>query len=85
MTPVIDTDFWYVRNFENVQGPYSAHEVQRYMLIGSVKPTDMVTTDGELWEPVSQVAHLVPEELIGLIEDEPEPVKQSFWQKLFRL
>jgi len=66
---VTDESQWYVQKGSKVQGPYSAHEVGRYLLLGRVRNTDRVSRDGELWEPVTQVPELIPEELLDLDTD----------------
>lgn len=57
---------WYVQSGSRVQGPFSTTEVGRYLLLGRVRNTDRVSRDGELWEPVTQVPELIPEELLDL-------------------
>ena len=57
---------WYVQKGSRVLGPFSAGEVGRFLLLGRVRSTDRVSRDGELWEPVTQVPELVPEELLDL-------------------
>lgn len=66
---VADESQWYVQKGSRVQGPYSTHEVGRYLLLGRVRNTDRVSRDGELWEPVTQVPELIPEELLDLDTD----------------
>ncbi|MEE9332572.1 MAG: GYF domain-containing protein [Granulosicoccaceae bacterium] len=61
-----DEQQWYVQKGARVQGPYSTTEVGRYLLLGRVRNTDRVSRDGELWEPVTQVPELIPEELLDL-------------------
>ena len=57
---------WYVQKGARVLGPFSPDEVGRFLLLGRVRNTDRVSRDGELWEPVTQVPELVPEELLDL-------------------
>ena len=57
---------WYVQKGARVLGPFSPEEVGRFLLLGRVRNTDRVSRDGELWEPVTQVPELVPEELLDL-------------------
>jgi len=66
---VADESQWYVQKGSRVQGPYSTHEVGRYLLLGRVRNTDRVSRDGEIWEPVTQVPELIPEELLDLDTD----------------
>lgn len=66
---VADVAQWYVQKGSRVQGPYSTHEIGRYLLLGRVRNTDRVSRDGELWEPVTQVPELIPEELLDLDSD----------------
>ncbi len=67
---VTDEQQWYVQKGARVQGPYSTDEVGRYLLLGRVRNTDRVSRDGELWEPVTQVPELIPEELLDLGSDQ---------------
>jgi len=66
---VADESQWYIQKGSRVQGPYSTHEVGRYLLLGRVRNTDRVSRDGEVWEPVTQVPELIPEELLDLDSD----------------
>lgn len=66
MSMVSDESQWYVQKGARVQGPYSTNEVGRFLLLGRVRNTDRVSRDGELWEPVTQVPELIPEELLDL-------------------
>lgn len=61
-----DEQQWYVQTGSRVQGPYSTTEVGRYLLLGRIRSSDRVSKDGELWEPVTQVPELIPEELLDL-------------------
>lgn len=63
---VTDEQQWYVQTGSRVQGPYSTTEVGRYLLLGRIRSSDRVSKDGELWEPVTQVPELIPEELLDL-------------------
>ncbi|MFK7890936.1 MAG: DUF4339 domain-containing protein [Granulosicoccus sp.] len=67
---VTDEAQWYVQKGSRVQGPFSANEVGRFLLLGRVRNTDRVSRDGELWEPVTQVPELIPEELLNLQSDD---------------
>jgi len=63
---VPDEPQWYVQKGARVQGPYSATEVGRFLLLGRIRNSDRVSRDGELWEPVTQVPELIPDELLDL-------------------
>jgi len=63
---VTDESQWYVQKGARVQGPFTATEVGRFLLLGRVRNSDRVSRDGELWEPVTQVPELIPEELLDL-------------------
>ena len=67
---VTDAAEWYVQKGARVQGPFSAAEVGRFLMLGRVRRSDRVSRDGELWEPVTQVPELVPEALLDL--DSPD-------------
>jgi len=61
-----DDPQWYVQKGARVQGPYTASEVGQFLLLGRVRNSDRVSRDGELWEPVTQVPELIPDELLDL-------------------
>lgn len=63
---VTDESQWYVQKGSRVQGPFSTSEVGRFLILGRVRNSDRVSRDGELWEPVTQVPELIPEELLDL-------------------
>lgn len=63
---VTEESQWYVQKGARVQGPFTATEVGRFLLLGRVRNSDRVSRDGELWEPVTQVPELIPEELLDL-------------------
>ena len=63
---ITDAAEWYVQKGARVQGPFSAAEVGRFLMLGRVRRCDRVSRDGELWEPVTQVPELVPEALLDL-------------------
>lgn len=63
---VTDDPQWYVQKGARVQGPYSTSEIGRFLLLGRVRNSDRVSRDGELWEPVTQVPELIPDELLDL-------------------
>jgi len=67
---VADESQWYVQKGSRVQGPFTTNEVGRFLLLGRVRNTDRVSRDGELWEPVTQVPELIPDELLNLQSDD---------------
>ena len=52
---------WYVRRGNRVQGPYPPPQIERFLLLGRVLPTDRVSDDGERWCPLSEVPELIPD------------------------
>ncbi len=49
-----------------IHGPYPAKKIRHYFLLGRIRSTDEVSSDGgRTWEPLSQVPELVPDELLG--------------------
>ncbi len=61
---------WYVRRSTTVQGPYSASVIQRYLLLGRLRLSDRVSSDGRSWDPLTQRAELIPDEMRDLGTDE---------------
>ena len=64
-TSIDDEAQWFVLKGSRVQGPFSTNDVRKFFLIGRVRKTDSVSRDGEIWEPVTQVPELIPEEFLG--------------------
>jgi len=58
-------DIWYVAKGTRVQGPYSVLQIRHYLSIGRLRNNDRVSKDGELWEPVTLVPQMIPEELLN--------------------
>lgn len=61
---------WYVRRGSSLQGPYAHDELQRYLLLGRVRPSDRVSADGRTWYRLSDCEDLIPEAMRDL--DTPE-------------
>jgi hypothetical protein len=61
-----DPPHWYVRRGTTIQGPYDVDTLRRYLLLGRVRVTDGVSSDGETWQPLTQRAELIPEEMKDL-------------------
>jgi hypothetical protein len=66
---LVDDDKWYTQRGARLQGPYSRLTIHRYLLLGRIKNSDRVSRDGKLWEPITQVPQLIPEELLDLGSD----------------
>ncbi|MCB1757280.1 MAG: hypothetical protein KDJ38_17280 [Gammaproteobacteria bacterium] len=66
---VLDDDKWYTKRGARLQGPYSRQTIHRYLLLGRIKNSDRVSKDGAVWEPITQVPELIPEELLNLDTD----------------
>ncbi len=67
---VLDDDKWYTQRGARLQGPFSRPTIHRYLLLGRIKSSDRVSKDGKLWEPITQVPQLIPEELLDLGSDD---------------
>ena len=61
---------WYVRRGSAVQGPYASRQIARYLLLGRIRQTDRVSVDGELWQGLAEVPHLIPDEMKDLESEE---------------
>jgi len=61
---------WYVRRGSAVQGPYAPRQIERYLLLGRIRQTDRVSVDGEMWQGLSEVPDLIPEEMKDLESEE---------------
>jgi len=72
---------WYIRRHGEVTGPYPAGLVSRYILLGRVRETDEVSSDGEEWTVVKDAPELIPE---ILKEDTSDPLIQERLQAALR-
>lgn len=54
------SDEWYARRGSNVLGPYSRDDLERYILLGRVRLSDRVSTDGHTWYRLTECAELIP-------------------------
>jgi hypothetical protein len=66
---VVDDEKWYTQRGTRLQGPFSRQTIHRYLLLGRIKNSDRVSRDGEMWEPITQVPQLIPDELLDLSSD----------------
>lgn len=70
---------WYVRRGEVVKGPFQTSLVQRYIILGRIKPTDEVSLDREAWQhpgdhPMFSPARLAEQrDAVLAREDERKP------------
>lgn len=60
---------WYTQRGSRLHGPYSRATIHRYLLLGRIKNSDRVSKDGAMWEPITQVPQLIPEELLDMHSD----------------
>lgn len=52
---------WFVRYKETrVSGPHNEYQIQNLVSEDKLKGSDLVSRNGELWEPLSQVPQLIP-------------------------
>ena len=56
---------WYLKTEAGVQGPFPSGAVRRSLLLGRLRVTDLVSTDGDTWQPIAEVPEVVPAELRG--------------------
>lgn len=54
---------WYTRRGDQVNGPFPAGLISRYILLGRIRLDDELSTDRETWRPVSEVGELIPDVL----------------------
>ncbi len=60
---------WYTQRGSRLDGPYSKATIHRYLMLGRIKNSDRVSKDGTIWEPITQVPELIPEELLDMNSD----------------
>ncbi len=52
---------WYTRRNGVVRGPYPETQISRYILLGRIRATDEVCSEGGHWTSLGQRADLIPE------------------------
>jgi hypothetical protein len=52
---------WYVRRGNVTKGPFPEGQISRDILLGRVRDTDELSRDREIWHPLPELPHLVPE------------------------
>ncbi|OOC09006.1 pentapeptide repeat-containing protein [Thioalkalivibrio halophilus] len=76
-TPERDSEgyeLWYTRRDGEVHGPFPAHLIRRYLILGRLTPDDEVGPTPHLWYPLREVPELIPEELLHA--DTPEGLER---------
>lgn len=63
---------WYIRNEKGVKGPFTIGMVQRFVLIGRLKPDDEVSLDKKTWQSVMHVPDITPEEMRNIHSDDDQ-------------
>ncbi len=58
---------WYVRRGKELKGPFPSGLISRYILLGRIVPSDLVSHDRAEWLSVSQVRELMPEVLLNAL------------------
>jgi uncharacterized protein YjbI with pentapeptide repeats len=61
---------WYLRTNAGAQGPFPSGSVRRSLLLGRILMTDLVSVDGESWQPIADVPEVIPPELRNVEEGE---------------
>jgi len=54
---------WYTRRADVIRGPFPAGMIRRHILLGRIIGTDQLTQDKVNWSLVSELSHLIPEEM----------------------
>lgn len=60
---------WYTRRGNEVRGPFPAKQISRYILLGRIRESDELSVDQHVWQRVSEVPVLVPEEMKADLHD----------------
>jgi uncharacterized protein YjbI with pentapeptide repeats len=60
---------WYTRRNGQVRGPFPAPQISRFILLGRIQESDELSTDQHVWQKVSEVPVLLPEELQADLND----------------
>ena len=60
---------WYTRRGSEIRGPFPAGQITRFILLGRVRESDELSADQQIWQPVSEVPVLIPEEMKADLSD----------------
>jgi uncharacterized protein YjbI with pentapeptide repeats len=55
------SQLWYTRRGKEIRGPFHGGLIQRYILLGRLRASDEVSSDKEVWTPISQMPDLIPQ------------------------
>ncbi len=60
---------WYTRRSGEVRGPFPAGQITRFILLGRIRECDELSVDQQIWQSVSEVPVLIPEEMKADLQD----------------
>ena len=63
------SQLWYTRRGKEIRGPFHGGLIQRYILLGRLRASDEVSSDKEVWTPISQMADLIPQVMQADLDD----------------
>ncbi|MBU1192852.1 MAG: pentapeptide repeat-containing protein [Gammaproteobacteria bacterium] len=52
---------WYTRRYGHVRGPFPQQQITHYILLGRIREDDQLSLDREVWTPMLELQHLIPE------------------------
>ncbi len=63
------SQLWYTRRGNEIRGPFHGGLIQRYILLGRLRASDEVSSDKEVWTPISQMPDLIPQVMQADLDD----------------
>lgn len=57
---------WYARRGSTLLGPYTGDELERYVLLGRIRLSDRVSSDGQTWFRLGECEGLIPDAMRDL-------------------
>lgn len=58
-----ERELWFTRQDDTISGPHPSGLISRFLVLGRLTLDDPISADGEEWQPIRDVPHLIPEEL----------------------
>lgn len=67
----VQEHLWYTRRYGHVRGPFPQQQITHYILLGRIREDDQLSMDREVWTPMQELQHLIPD-VMRQVESEEE-------------
>jgi len=64
------SELWYTRREHDIRGPFPRALISRYILLGRIRDTDLLSMDRVLWQTYHQLPELIPDVMRSVVTEE---------------